>query len=142
MHPPQILFDNKSKADASNGWVTTPIGCGCIFGGGLRVFTALKVLLCSGDDASPQHWSVLRAIHTLNSRKNYIRLLGRLSPIHSTSLRGAQGLMWGTRGAFLLGAAMVMVVLVDAGCWRLTSDQPSTVAIVEIIYGSIFFIPT
>ena len=25
------------------------------FGGGLRVFKALKVLLCSGDDASPQH---------------------------------------------------------------------------------------
>jgi hypothetical protein len=93
------------------------------------VFKALKVLLCSGDDASPQHWSVLRAMHTLNSRKNYIRLLGRLSPIHSMSLRGAQGLMWGTRGAFPLGAAMIMVVLVDAGRWRLTSDQP-TVAIV------------
>jgi hypothetical protein len=35
--------------------------------GGLRVFMALKALLCSGDDESPQHWSVLRAIHTLNS---------------------------------------------------------------------------
>ncbi len=26
--------------------------------------TALKALLCSIDDALPQHWSVLRAIHT------------------------------------------------------------------------------
>ena len=121
MHPPQILFDNKSKADASNGWVTTPIGCGCIFGGGLRVFTALKVLLCSSDDASPQHWSVLRAIHTLNSRKNYIRLLGGLLPIHSTHLRRAQGLMWGPSGAFLQAAAMVGYGCVGQ-CWPLEAD--------------------
>jgi hypothetical protein len=32
---------------------------------------ALKALLCSGDDALPQHWSVLRAKHTLNSPKIY-----------------------------------------------------------------------
>jgi hypothetical protein len=32
------------------------------------VCMALKVLICSGDDELPQHWSVLRAIiHTLNS---------------------------------------------------------------------------
>jgi hypothetical protein len=30
-----------------------------------------------------------------------------------------------------------MVVLVDVGCWRLTSDLP-TVGIVKIVYGSIF----
>jgi hypothetical protein len=83
---------------------------------------ALKVLLCSGNDALPQHQSVLRAIHTLNSRKNYIRLFGGLSPIHSTWLRGAQSLMWGTRGPFLPAAA-AMIVLVDVGLWRLTSDQ-------------------
>ncbi len=77
------------------------------FLGGLRVFMALKVLLCSGDDELPKHQSVLRAIHTLNSPKNYIRKLGGLSPIHSTRLRGAQGLMWGTRGQFLPVVAMV-----------------------------------
>jgi hypothetical protein len=77
------------------------------FMGGLRVFMALKALLCSGDDASPQHRSILRAIHTLNSRKNYIRLFGGLLPIHLTWLRGAQGLMWGTRGPFPLAVAMV-----------------------------------
>ncbi len=68
---------------------------------------ALKMFRCSGDDESPQHWGVLGAIHTLNSPKNYIRLLGGLSPIHSMHRRGAQGLMWGTRGPFPPAAAMV-----------------------------------
>ncbi len=77
------------------------------FLGGLRVFMALKVLFCSGDDESPQHRSVLRAIHTLNSPKNYIRKLGGLLPIHLMHRRGAQGLMWGTTGQFLPAAAMV-----------------------------------
>jgi hypothetical protein len=104
---------------------------------------ALKALLCSGDDESPQHWSVLRAIHTLNSPQNYIRLLGGLSPIHTLRLRGVQGLIWGTRGPFTPAAVMVaMVVLVNIGSWRSTSNRP-TVGIVQIVYGSIFlFIPT
>jgi hypothetical protein len=75
--------------------------------GGLRVFLAHKALLCSGDDESPQHRSVLRAIHTLNCPQKYIRLVGGLSPIHSTPRRGAQGLMWGARGPFPPVAAMV-----------------------------------
>ncbi len=75
--------------------------------GGLRVCTPLKALLCSGNDESPQHQSVLRAINTLNCPQNYIHLLGGLLPIHSTRLPGAQGLMWGTRGPFPPAAAMV-----------------------------------
>ncbi len=75
--------------------------------GGSRVFMALKALLCSGDDEFPQHRSVLRAINTLNSPKNYICLLGGLLPINSTCRRRAQGLMWGTRGPFPPAAAMV-----------------------------------
>ncbi len=75
--------------------------------GGLREFMALKALLCSGNDELPQHRSVLRAINTLNSLKNYIRLLGGLLPIRSTRRRGTQGLMWGTRGPFLQAAARV-----------------------------------
>jgi hypothetical protein len=39
-----------------------PLSLWMYFGGGLRVCMALKVLLCSNDDESPQHWSVLRAI--------------------------------------------------------------------------------
>jgi hypothetical protein len=68
---------------------------------------ALKELLCSGDDELPQHRSVLRAIHILNSSKNYIRKLGGLSPIHLTRWRRAQGLMWGARGPFLPAVAML-----------------------------------
>ncbi len=68
---------------------------------------ALKALLCSSNDELPQHWSVLRAIHTLNSPKNYICLLGGLLLIHSMRLCRVQGLMWGTRGPFLPAAAMV-----------------------------------
>ncbi len=34
-----------------------------------------------------------------------------------------------------------MVVFVNVGRWRLTSDR-LTVGIVRIVYGSIFFIPT
>ena len=94
---------------------------------------------CSSDDELPQHWSILRAIHTLNSPKNYIRLLGGLSPIHTLCWRGAQGLIWGTRGPFLLAAVMVGYGCVGR-CWQLeaNSDQP-TVGIIEIVYGSNFF---
>ncbi len=77
------------------------------FWGGSRVFMDLKALLCSGDDESPLHRSVLGTINALNSPKSYIRLLRGLSPIHSTRWRGAKGLMWGTRGPFPLAAAMV-----------------------------------
>ncbi len=90
---------------------------------GLRVFMDLKALLCSGNDKSPQHQSVLRAINTLNSPKKYTRLLEGLSPIHSTCRRGAQGLMWVLGGHFCQRRLwLAMVVLVDIGRWRRTSD--------------------
>ncbi len=96
-----------------------------IFFGGLRVCMALKALLCSGNDESPQHWSVLRAIHTLNSPKNYIRLLEWLLPIHKLRRRGAQGLMWGTRGPFLPAGVMVSYGCVGQ-CWPLEANVRST----------------
>jgi hypothetical protein len=68
---------------------------------------ALKVLFCSSNDELQQHRSVLRAINTLNSPKNYICLLGGLLPIHLMRWHGVQGLVWGTRGPFPLAAAMV-----------------------------------
>jgi hypothetical protein len=68
---------------------------------------ALNALLCSGDCTLPQHWSDLRAIHTLNIPKNYICLLGGISPIKWLHRIKAQGLMWGARGVFLLAGAMV-----------------------------------
>jgi hypothetical protein len=75
--------------------------------GGLRVFMALKALLYSGNDETPQHWNVLRAINSLNSPKKYLRLLRGLLPIHLTRRRRAQGLMWSARGPFPPAAAMV-----------------------------------
>jgi hypothetical protein len=107
-----------APTDALNGWETTPRDSGCSFGRGMRVCMPLKALLCSGNDALPQHWSFLRAIHTLNSLKNYTRLLGGLSPIHSTHWCGAKGLMRGTRGPYPLAAAMVGNGCVGQ-CWQL-----------------------
>jgi hypothetical protein len=106
--------------------------------GGLRVCMVLKALLCSGDDELPQHWSVLGAIHTLNSPKNYNRLLVFFClSIHCTSAErkascGALGGHFCRRRSW-----SAMVVLVNVGHWRLTSDQ-STVGIVKIVYESFF----
>jgi hypothetical protein len=68
---------------------------------------ALESLLCSGNDASQQHWSVLRAIQRLHTPKNHICLLGKSSPIKQRCQSGAQGLIWGARGQFLQPTAMV-----------------------------------
>ncbi len=107
--------------------------------GGLRVFMALKALRCSGDDESPQHWSVLRAINTPNSPKKYIRLLGGLLPIHLTRRHGAQGLMWGARGPFPPAAAMVGYGCV-VWCWPLEAYVRSTyLGIGKIVYGVFFY---
>ncbi len=72
----------------------------------------------------PQHWSVLRAVHTLNSPKNYIRLLGGLLTIHSMHWIGVQCLMWGTRGPFPPVVAMVCYGCVGR-CWPLEADVRS-----------------
>jgi hypothetical protein len=85
----------------------------------------LEALLCSGIDALPQHRSVLRAIHTLNSLKNYIRMLGVLSPIHLMHWRGVKGLMWGTRGPYPPAATMVGYGCVGR-CWPLEANIRST----------------
>jgi hypothetical protein len=107
-------------------WIgDNPPSKGMYFGGRLRVCMALKALLCSGDDELPQHQSVLRAMHTLNSPPKYTPLLGGLSPIYSMHLRRSQGLMWGTRGPFLPVAAMVGYGCVGQ-CWPLEAYNRST----------------
>ena len=73
---------------------------------------ALKTLRCCSDSSSPEQRSALRAINTFNPPKEYIRKkLGGLLPIHLMRRRGAQGLIWGARGRFLPGVAMVVVVV-------------------------------
>jgi hypothetical protein len=49
--------------------------------GGVRGCMAIKALLCSGDDASPQHRSVSRAIHPLNLQKVVCTCSGGCPPI-------------------------------------------------------------
>jgi hypothetical protein len=48
--------------------------------------------------------------HPQPPKKIHLQAWG-LSPIHSKRWHGAQGLMWGARGPFLLVAAMVVVVV-------------------------------
>jgi hypothetical protein len=103
---------------------------------------ALKALLCSSDDESPQHQSVLRAMHTPTAPKIISACSGGYCPsirrvgVERKASCGALGGRFRRRRLW-----SAMVVLVDVGCWRCTSDRP-TVGIVEIVYGSIFFIPT
>jgi hypothetical protein len=100
---------------------------------------ALKVPLSSSDDVLPQHWSVLRAMHTLNNPKIISACLGGFC----LSIRGVSAERKASCGE--LGGHFcrwqpwsAMVVLVVVGRWRLMSDQ-STVGIVKIVYGSIYF---
>ncbi len=54
------------------GMGDNPLSLWMYFLGGSRVFMDLKALLCSGDDESPPHRSVLGTVNTLNSpRKIY-----------------------------------------------------------------------
>ncbi len=77
------------RANALDGWVTTPWASGYNFGGS-RVCMALKVLLCSGNDALSQLWSVLRAIHTLNIPKIISTCLVGCQHLLDTSERSAR----------------------------------------------------
>ncbi len=103
----------------------------------------LKALLCSSNNESPQHWSVLRAIHTLNSPQNYIRLLGGLSPIHTLRWWGGKGLIWGTRGPLLPAGVMVGYGCVGQ-CWqleayvRLTYDRNSKNCLRKFFYSYVY----
>jgi hypothetical protein len=71
----------------------------------LRVCMALKILQYCGD---VHRWNkgVLQGPYSPSTTPKNIRLLGGLSPIHSTSWHRAQGLMWGARGKFLPEVAM------------------------------------
>ncbi len=74
---------------------------------------------------SPHHWSILRALDRLMAGEKHICLLGALSPINQTHCSGIFGLSGGTRGPFLVAAAMVMWVLLAVGHWLLGAF-PST----------------
>jgi hypothetical protein len=116
-----------------------PLSLWMYFMGGLRVFIALKALLCSGNDASPQHWSIYGPYTPSTAAKVTSASLGGCRPsiqrscVERKASCGALGGHFCRRWPWL-----AMDVLVDVGRWRLTSDR-STVGIVEIVYGSIIF---
>ena len=91
--------------------------------GRVRGCMAIKVLLCSGDDASPQHWSVLRAIHPLNLRKNIFTCSGGLPPSNDDNDTGcktscgAQGCHFRQRRPW-----MVVIEIVVVGRLRLVTS--------------------
>jgi hypothetical protein len=83
--------------------------------------------------------SALRAINTLNPPKEYILKLGGLLPIHSTCQRGAQGLMWGTRGPFPPAAAMVVAVVMPVVfCAKATEKRNKNIKISWWLTKSLF----
>ncbi len=96
----------------------------------------------SDDDALPQNWSVLRAMHTPTAPKIISACSGGYRPsIRCVGMeqKVSCGALGGRFHRKRLWSAMV--VMIDVGRWGRTSDR-STVGIVEIVYGSIFFIPT
>ncbi len=91
-----------------------------------------------GNDASPQNRCVLRAMHIPTAPKIIPACSGGYRPSIrrvGTERKVSCGALGGHFRRQRLWSAMV--VIVDVGCWRCTSDR-STVGIVEIVYGSIF----
>ncbi len=105
--------------------VDNPPSLWMYFGGGLRVCMALKALLCPGV-INCHNIGVFWGPYTPSTTPNFI----------STCLGGCHPSIWciGTERKALCGALgglfrwqrpwLAMVVLVNAGRWRLTSDQP------------------
>ena len=93
----------------------------------------------SGDDASPQNRSVLRAMHTPTAQKIMSACLGGYHP-SIRRVSAEQKVSCGVLGGHFRQRRpwLAMVVMVHVGRWRCTSDR-STVGIVQIVYGSIFF---
>ncbi len=126
------------RADRSNGWVTTLVQASILFGVVEGVYGAQSAPLfqqCS----PPQHRSVLRAIHTLNSHKIRSACLGGYHPsiwCVGTGQKASCGVLGGD---FCWWQSWLdMVVSVVVGRWSLMSDW-TTVGIVKILYGSILF---
>ncbi len=124
MSPQHPLWGLKLRADVLNGWAITPRACVCIWGGVEGVY---------GPQSAPlfRRWCIATAsecfeghVHP-NSPKNYIRLLGGLSPIHLMCRSRAKGLVWGARGPFPPAAAMVGYGC-DGWCWPLEAYVTST----------------
>ena len=91
--------------------------------GGVRGCMAFKVLLCFGDDALPQHGSVLRAIHLLNLHKITCTCLGVLPPLSNDDGVGRKA-SCGVKGGHFCCCWpwSVVVEMVIVGRWRLVTS--------------------
>ncbi len=125
-----------------HGWVTTPQACGCIFWGGWGCLWPSK---CSFVPAMMHHHNigVFWGPYTPSTvAKNTSACSGGCHPsircvcVELKASCGALGGHFRRRRPW-----SAVVVLVNVGRWRLTTDRP-TVGIEEIVYGSNFFIPT
>jgi hypothetical protein len=88
-HPPHAPNEASSPVTSCCMDGKQPPKQAVIILGGVRGCMAIEVvLLCSGDDASPQHRSVLRALHPLNLCKNICTCSGGLPHWAMTTPQG------------------------------------------------------
>jgi hypothetical protein len=91
--------------------------------GGVRGCMAIKVLPCSGNDASPQHRSVLRAIHPLTPPKIITACSGDLPPSSDDDGAGRKASCGVQGGHFCRRWPWSVVVeMVVVGRWRLVTS--------------------
>ncbi len=84
---------------------------------------SLKVLLCSRDDASPQYWSILRAIHPRIPLQIISACPGGCRPWSEDDNKGRKASYGGCAGEpFLLASDVVGHCCDSHHCWPVTSD--------------------
>ncbi len=121
--PPNAPNEASSPATMCHTNGRQPPEQACIFFGGVRGCMALKSLLCSGDDASPQHQSVLKAIHPLNLQKIICTCLEGLPPSSNDSSMGRKASCGAQGGHFRRRQPWSVVVeMVVVGRWRLVTS--------------------
>ena len=88
--------------------------------GGVRGFMALKALLCSDNDALPQHQSILMAIHPLNLQKFICSCSEGLPPSSNDNGAGRKA-SCGAQGVISAGIdhgwLWLRWSLLAVGCW-------------------------
>ncbi len=90
--------------------------------GGVRGCMAIKALHFSGNDTSPQHWSVLRAIYPLTPPKIITTCLGGVPPSSDDGGAGRKASCGAQGGHFCRRRPWSVVVeMVIVGHWLVTS---------------------
>ena len=91
--------------------------------GRVRGCIAIKALFCSDNDALPQHWSVLKAIHPLNLQKIMCTCSEGLPPLSNDDNAGHKASCGAQGGHFCRRWPWSVVVeMVVVGRWRLVTS--------------------